>query len=1087
MPSFRDVLACQTENPTASLPGQWPDTKDQIGGQPEEFLSGSHSFPSFPKSTAPNMRLLNTTLSAGQFELHEFVGDQIPKYAILSHTWGDGEITLQDAIAGRGQGTPSHVKVENCCARAKADGFDYVWVDTCCIDKTSSAELSEAINSMYLWYENAEVCYAYLADVSPRPSWKAAFRESRWFTRGWTLQELIAPSKIIFFVQGWQEIGTKASLREAISARTGIPVSVLSGDPGGIDTASIAQKMSWAAGRRTARVEDIAYCLLGIFSVNMPLIYGEGERAFIRLQEEILKISDDQSLFAWQSEDDRGGLLATGPLSFASSGSIVSRRNIISHNEPVTVSSLGIHLTLPVIGLGHGGLALGFLSCSSTRYDTDHSVAIYLQDTLLTMERFERVLAAGVELIGLKGLDPSVRPIRRLCVKLGRFQGSKKRSHEFPRGHHTGDSGPNVCLDTMLQAIPFEQSVHPNTPENRARLLDAARRGEELEVCQLLHSGFISADTRDEDDMTPLMHAAAAGATSMVWLLLSRSDVQLDAVDINGWTPLSLAAREGHEVVCKILLARKSKLVDNSGRTPLSHAAETGQVSLVRFLIFTAHFEPDLPDKAMGKLRPLDYALERKYDGIVELLIGTRRVDVHSMVGNPKRDLLEWAIERNNHAVVVTLLERGVDLERKYGPEERTPLALAVSKQNYFLSDLLLQFGARVDTVDKSGRTLVALAAMAGRGARGARLVHLLIDHGAQFDGSLSLAVTARSVSVVEALLVRGARMEAAARDGKTLLVVAVEDGNTPLAEVLIDGGAGAEIEQRGESGQTPLELAVWKGDGAMVQLLLERRAEAEPNMHVLPSATVLLFLAVKKGGCKRIVSLLLDWGATINARGVNNTTPLFWAVQEGNEEATMLLLEKGALVIEAAAEGRNAEAATLLDCAICHGHAPIVRLLLGFLHTESPTIEKESTNQLLLTAICHRQAAVVGVLLDSGAPVRVSQDRHSAIAYTALLQAGIHNKKKQAVLHDILHRLAEKSWNDFEISDFLWYQTRSFRADVNICLGIRPSYAGPLMHGANVYVSSWQRRCELAKNWLRNAHLGPLPQEKLTVVETET
>ena len=163
--------------------------------------------------------------------------------------------------------------------------------DLCCIDKTSSAELSEAINSMYRWYQESGVCYAYLADVPPN-----AFSKSRWFTRGWTLQELIAPSTVIFLDQKWQEIGTKSSLQRVISEITGIPTDILLG--GDLEDASIAQRMSWASKRETTRVEDAAYCLMGIFSIHMPMLYGEGERAFIRLQEEIMRVSDDHSLFA---------------------------------------------------------------------------------------------------------------------------------------------------------------------------------------------------------------------------------------------------------------------------------------------------------------------------------------------------------------------------------------------------------------------------------------------------------------------------------------------------------------------------------------------------------------------------------------------------------------------------------------------------------------------------------------------------------------------------------------------------------------------------------------------------------------------
>jgi hypothetical protein len=188
--------------------------------------------------------------------------------------------------SGEGNKKAGYSKIRGCCKAAAADGFEYVWIDTCCIDKTSSSELSEAINSMYKWYQEAEVCYVYLADVFPDIS-TSSFAKSRWFTRGWTLQELIAPSSVIFFDAHWRDIGTKASLVKPIAEITGIHIDALSN--GRVSRFSVAQRMSWASRRETTREEDIAYCLLGIFSINMPLLYGEGQKAFLRLQEEIMK------------------------------------------------------------------------------------------------------------------------------------------------------------------------------------------------------------------------------------------------------------------------------------------------------------------------------------------------------------------------------------------------------------------------------------------------------------------------------------------------------------------------------------------------------------------------------------------------------------------------------------------------------------------------------------------------------------------------------------------------------------------------------------------------------------------------------
>jgi hypothetical protein len=336
--------------------------------------------PDRPSATeAVEMRLLHT----GTLLLEEFVDGDVPRYAILSHTWGDDEVTLRDMEDGRAANKRAYEKVKACCSISRDRGFNYVWVDTCCIDKTSSAELSEAINSMYRWYQEADICLAYLADV---PS-QTPFTESRWFTRGWTLQELIAPSAVIFFDEDWKELGTRESLREAVSSCTRIPLDLLSGDAD-IDTFSVAQKMSWAAGRQTTRVEDRAYSLLGIFNINMPLIYGEKETAFIRLQEEIMKISDDHSLFAWRSRDARGGLLATSPDPFIDSGNIVEYIPPGSIGSPLAVSGRGIHLELRFVGVSPHGIGLGILRCRE-RGAGSEPIGIYLRDPLLTMTQFE--------------------------------------------------------------------------------------------------------------------------------------------------------------------------------------------------------------------------------------------------------------------------------------------------------------------------------------------------------------------------------------------------------------------------------------------------------------------------------------------------------------------------------------------------------------------------------------------------------------------------------------------------------------------------------------------------------------------------
>jgi hypothetical protein len=275
------------------------------------------------------MRLLLRS-STGEFSLtKEFEdNDTIPPYAILSHTWGaeSDETTFEDFANGTGEDKAGYEKVQLCGEQARQDGFEHFWIDTCCINQANYAELSHAINSMFRWYRNAGRCYVYLSDVSTPTSssqhgcdptqWESDFCKSRWFTRGWTLQELLAPVSVEFFSREWRKLGDKSSLKQQLSRITGIPDTAFQGTP--LSEFSDNERFSWMERRQTKVPEDKAYALLGIFDVSMPLIYNEGiKSAFKRLQEEISQLMhckrdlhltdprDDKK----RIEDTKGGLL----------------------------------------------------------------------------------------------------------------------------------------------------------------------------------------------------------------------------------------------------------------------------------------------------------------------------------------------------------------------------------------------------------------------------------------------------------------------------------------------------------------------------------------------------------------------------------------------------------------------------------------------------------------------------------------------------------------------------------------------------------------------------------------------------------
>lgn len=330
------------------------------------------------------MRLLRSMLNESTNELdislEEFSSD-VPPYAILSHQWGRtrDEVSYQDFMGPHtaAKAKKGYRKIDYCCRQALKDGYEYSWVDTCCIDKTSSAELSEAINSMYAWYQQAQVCYAYLTDVPSHDDTvdvSSRFQSSDWFTRGWTLQELIAPRRMTFFTADWIEVGSKEQLAGAIQERTNVPAQLLSGDPSALlRNASVAQKMSWAAGRRTTRIEDRAYSLMGIFGVNIPIIYGEGLSAFRRLQEEIIRSSADHTIFVWQSDQYFSGLLAESPDGFVACSEYrpleytkyVDLYGIRDPKPDYTVTNFGLQIQLPHCRLNEPShCVVAFLACT---------------------------------------------------------------------------------------------------------------------------------------------------------------------------------------------------------------------------------------------------------------------------------------------------------------------------------------------------------------------------------------------------------------------------------------------------------------------------------------------------------------------------------------------------------------------------------------------------------------------------------------------------------------------------------------------------------------------------------------------------
>ena len=430
------------------------------------------------------MRLLN----AQTLNLKVFENDAaVPKYAILSHTWGDDEVSFQDMLHSvtKAKSKEGFKKIQFTATQALKEQIDYIWVDTCCIDKSSSAELTEAINSMFRWYKKAEVCYVYLADVDepqkldsdhrfvhlPFSRWKPQIRKSRWFTRGWTLQELIAPRNLVFYSANWYNLGTKKKHANFLASITGIHQYALRG--GLLSEFSIAIRMSWAARRNTTRVEDLAYCLLGIFGVYMPMLYGEGERAFIRLQEEILKLSDDLSIFCWKSLDTsptiHRGLLARSPAEFSDEQIRALKDEDI---KPCQFTNKGLMIELPLKPReGRENEYCATLSKKQTNYP---GYGIYL--TQLSTTKFARVDAHQF----WKPDENESGEKKTICVK---------EEHDPPQQFGRDRIGGIYVIDAPPWAT-FSHATRPESPTDlpgKVLLLKGDTRHEPTTIYFALH------------------------------------------------------------------------------------------------------------------------------------------------------------------------------------------------------------------------------------------------------------------------------------------------------------------------------------------------------------------------------------------------------------------------------------------------------------------------------------------------------------------------------------------------------------------------------------------------------------------------
>ena len=832
----------------------------------------------------PAMRLLN----AETFKLEEFFYVDPPRYAILSHTWGadNEEVSYRDVLDGRLDERSSRPpKVAGCCGQARRDGYQYVWIDTCCIDKTNSVELQEAINSMFRWYQDAAICYVFLSDVPATEGDERPLHSSRWFQRGWTLQELLAPLDIRFYDADWGCIGTKGDLCDTIEEITGIPTQFLLGIAD-LHHASVAQRMSWAAKRVTKRREDMAYCLLGIFGVSMPMIYGEGDKAFRRLQEQIIKDIGDPSILAWELCPEEsvpasdspvifGTALAPAPIHFQNCGKIITVGHTASRSLHIQGGSL--HLSLPLHTMPDGQL-FGLVDCG-LGHEPDKIIGIPLAPAPEGQpDKYVRIENHQVAMI-LK--SKTMSPTTTIQIQLD-------------GGRSSPVTVTQTCWFHIRNSIPGLKlaEVGRGARWHRERALVEVTLGTKSKDSLRILTRFCD-DQKDSKDFIAALKIESGGRPSCHLMVASEHTALDDIADHPGvWVDKvsgQQSASNGYSALRVMLESIQSSSSQQRFMLKLQRLSGPPLFTInVTELLWTAGIRwvlVALRDARQASLVET-HKLKSQAARIEE---SARRINQDLKMLRDQIQYLQMEEERlaekRDHDA-----EELFQIQRTYKNTEDEAMVA-----EYMLSAILPLLGPlehQLLVLPKLGEDQAALAEQ--------KMLPVAVDKGYH--------------AVVTELLRRGVRVNEKDPNGRTALHHAASRGEDQLAIALILKGA--RVNTADNSGATPIYYAVVSGSKEITQLLLEHRAD--PHGEVLPEGekSSLLHLAVRSKS-KEIVKLLLDGEAKLDARDGEGLTPLELATKLGLEPIANLLLERELHQAElrqaaAAAAAAEAVAATL-------------------------------------------------------------------------------------------------------------------------------------------------------------------------------
>ncbi|KYG13654.1 hypothetical protein FVEG_13919 [Fusarium verticillioides 7600] len=913
------------------------------------------------------MRLINVE----NLKLETFIGGHVPPYAILSHRWGndDEEVSFKDMD----RGTMNKVgmkKVQGCCRQAKKDNLKYAWIDTCCIDKESSKELDEAINSMFQWYRRAAICYTYMADVPyEQDIWEttSSFSASSWFTRGWTLQELLAPGEIHFFDETWSLIGTKEELASEIEDITGIPRRFLLG---WVDfhQASVAQRMSWASKRTTKRDEDIAYCLLGIFGVTMPMIYGEGHKAFERLQLKIMEQTTDDSILAWgvkvqgmEIESQTGpsdyntsaGMFAKSPMDFAKCGRIVPKTLDPSCITNFAVSGGYIRTSLKLQST-ENGVAYGLLNCG-LESTTGGYIAIPLRcitPSISTVREYIRPIGYGPIL--LSGVRSDCYDVHEVRIRVDRQARPAETTGKPVWLHMDGHQKLKLHLVEVCPALNWDRgralvmdlkdSNQTVTRRYLARFTSTAKKSRDIVVvldfnlqAQYSSASCFAIAAPEELDLPSI----ARGLHFMQSEHL-RDQVMRIGNDVVEVSVQREDISQGSIFLLRLARTNLSPLPDADTSHRIYKASQVDM--LISILCERDNIEETIDEEmeeqaaTASKLESLKAELDKVAEKERQLAVERKRIESEMKKKEKNMNRYDRRMQRakNRLTELKNRIEKNSrNIERVGGAKgsiswAETMIQRQLDQQKASQgTDAPASAGTRtlqtslVNSRQSMGGFIPLLwAAANGKNA----ILQLLIDKCADLEArnpdneytALMYAAEYGQVSAAKSLLDCGAMLEAQDKNKYTPLLLAASAGHVPITSLLL--GKGADIEARSSDGSTPLSIAARKENDGVVKVLLEKEADIDAKDD--NGDTPLLQACLN--GHVGIAKMLIDAGANIQTQTRYGSTPLAVAARKGREGIVKLLLEKGVDI-----DAKNHNGDTPLSRACLNGHMGVVRILI--------------------------------------------------------------------------------------------------------------------------------------------------------------